>query len=203
MKARAYIPLVRQLITLIVLVGCVGCDVGWGDHLGVVRARDVAGTYTGILEGVTVGSLDSLEDPQRHVIVDLDLLHRVTIREVGALTLRIESRVIPPIRAVVLGVGPVAINAEFVEFEDLDFSGGGLQLDALKVKQIVFVQHEGEWILVLQLIRVGVAAQEAGDDVYVYQYVSYPSTLAGRMNEDEAIRWVNTILRRVSAAQRR
>ena len=192
----------HAVLYLILIVAVVGCDTGLGEQFGVVKARDLSGTYTGVLEGVTVGNLDDLENPQRHVIVDLDLLHEVTIREAGELTLRIESSVIRPLRAIVLGIGPVAINAEFVEFEEVDFSDGDLQFEALKVKQIVFVQHEGEWIIVLQLIRVGVEAQETVDGVYVYQYVSYPSKLAERMNEEEAIRYVNTILRLASAAQR-
>ena len=199
MRTRRLGPAVPYLTLVVALVGCAP---GLGEPLGVVTARDLAGTYTGVLEGVTVGNLAAIDEPQRHVIVDLDLLHQVTIREAGTLTLRIESSVIPPLRAIVLGLGPVAINAEFVEFEDADFSDGQLQFEALKVKQIVFVQHEGEWILVLQLIRVGVGAEASVDGVYVYQYVSYPSTLAERMNEDEAIRYVNTILRLASAAQR-
>jgi hypothetical protein len=173
------------------------------EELGVVRARDLAGTYTGVLQGVTVGADEDIDDWERHVIVDLDLLHALTIREAGEVTLRFESRVIPPLRAIVFGIGPVAINAEFVEFEELAFPGGGLEFEALKVKQIVFVRHQGEWILVLQLVRVDVEAREAVDGVYVYQYVSYPSTVAERMSEEEAIRYVNAILRLASAAQRR
>ena len=105
-------------------------------------------------------------------------------------------------RALVLGAGPVAINAELVEFEDLQISDRRLEFGALKVKQIVFVEYEGEWIVVLQLIRVGVAPQQAVDSIDVYQYVSYPSRVANRMSEDEAIQWVNMILRLASAAQR-
>jgi hypothetical protein len=79
-----------------------------------------------------------------------------------------------------------------------------LEFGALKVKQIVFVEYEGEWIAVLQLIRVGVAPppEQDVDSVAVYQYVSYPSRVANRMSEDEAVRWVNLILRIASAAQR-
>lgn len=86
-----------------------------------------------------------------------------------------------------MGSGPVAINAELIEFEGA--------FEGLKVKQIVFVRYEGEWIVVLQLVRVG-------DEVYVYQYVSYPSSVAAQLNEEEAIRYVNDILRLISAAQR-
>jgi hypothetical protein len=195
-------PLENSVLSLILFVTLGGCAPGLGEPLGVVRARDLSGTYTGVLEGVTVGNLDDIGDPQRHVIVDLDHLHEVRIRAAGELTLRIESSVIPPLRAIVLGIGSVAINADFVEFEGLDVSGGDLQFEALKVKQIVFVQHKGEWILVLQLVRVGVEAPQTVDGVYVYQFVSYPSRVAERMNQEEAILYVNTILRLASAAQR-
>lgn len=171
----------------LMLLACASCDPALVAQLDVVTANDLAGTYTGVLEGVSVSTLDDLEDPQRQVIVDLDLLHQVTIRETGPLTVTIQSPVIPPIRALVVGSGSVAINAEVLEFEG--------QLDAVKVKQIVFVKYEGEWIVVLQLVK-------AGNDVYVYQYVSYPSKVAAHMSEEQAIVYVNEILRLISAAQR-
>ena len=185
----------QQTALYLVLLACVSCDPALVAQLDMVTASDLAGTYTGVLEGVSVSTLDDLEDPERQVIVDLDLLHQLTIRETGALTVTIQSPVIPPLRAIVVGSGPVAINAEFLEFE-------ALQFDALKVKQIVFVQYEGEWIVVLQLVRVGLQAQQTVNDVYVYQYVSYPSKVAAQMSEREAIRYVNEILRLISAAQR-
>ena len=104
-------------------------------------------------------------------------------------------------RALVAGIGPVAVNAQLVELENFEWSDRDIQFDGLKVKQIVFVRHENEWIVVLQLVRVGFEAREP-DEVYVYQYVSYPATLARQMSEDEAIQYVNTILRLISAAQR-
>ena len=177
----------RALCLILILLTCASCDPALVAQLDMVTARDLAGTYTGVLEGVSVSTLDDLEDPQRQVIVDLDLLHQLTIRETGTLTVWIQSPVIPPLRAIVVGSGPIAFNAEVVEFEG--------QFDSLKVKQIVFVQYEGEWIVVLQLVK-------AGNDVYVYQYVSYPSKVTARMNEEEAIRYVNDILRLISAAQR-
>ena len=193
----------RQLTAwYLMLLAAASCDPALVAQLGMITASDLAGTYTGVLEGVSVSTLADLEDPQRQVIVDLDLLHQLTIRETGALTVRIQSPVIPPLHAIVVGSGPVAINAEFLEFEALDVSNGSLQFDALKVKQIVFVQYEGEWIVVLQLVRVGVQAEQNVNDVYVYQYVSYPSKVAAQMNEQEAIRYVNDILRLISAAQR-
>jgi hypothetical protein len=155
-----------------------------------------------VLEGVTVAAEQDLDDPVHHVRVDLDLLHDVTIQATGAVTLRIHSSVIPAMRALVVGAGPVAINVEFVEFEDLSVSQGTLDFGALKVKQIVFVQHDGEWILVLQVVRVGTATPPV-DEVYAYQYVSYPTRVAEQMSESEAIEYVNTILRLASAVQRR
>ena len=187
---------------LILCVGCLGCDPALATQLGMVTASDLAGTYTGVLEGVSVSDPADVENPQRQIIVDLDLLHELTVREAGALTVRIQSSVIPPLRATVVGHGPVAINAEFVEFEALELSQGSIQFDAVKVKQIVFVQYEGEWIVVLQLVRAQVEAEQSVNGVYVYQYVSYPSRVAAHMSEEEAILYVNTILRLISAAQR-
>lgn len=177
----------RALCLILILLTCASCDPALVAQLDMVTARDLAGSYTGVLEGVSVSTLDDLEDPQRRIIVDLDLLHPLTIRETGTLTVRIQSPVIPPLRAIVVGSGPVAFNAEVVEFEG--------QFDSLKVKQIVFVRYEGEWIVVLQLVK-------AGNGVYVYQYVSYPARVAAQMSEEEAIRYVNDILRLISAAQR-
>jgi hypothetical protein len=192
----------QRLSPAVLLVVLMGCDVGFTAPYGVVNARDLSGTYTGVLQAVTVDSLADLDDPERRVIVDIDLLHEVTMRATSDWTLRIESSVIPPLRALVVGAGPVAINAELLEFEDLQVSDRRLTFGALKVKQIVFVEYEGEWIAVLQLIRVGVAPEQDVESVAVYQYVSYPSRVANRMSEDEAIRWVNMILRLASAAQR-
>jgi len=185
------------------IVVLTGCNMGFASPYGVVNARDLSGTYTGVLEAVTVANLDDLSDPARRVIVDIDLLHEVTMRATSDWTLRIESSVIPPMRALVVGAGPVAINVELVEFENLQVSDRRLAFGALKVKQIVFVEYEGEWIAVMQLIRVGVAPTEQNvNSVAVYQYVSYPSRVANQMSEDEAIRWVNLILRLASEAQR-
>ena len=174
-------PLTQRLRPAVLTVVIMGCDLGLVAPHGVVTARDLSGTYTGVLQAVTVGTVDDLDDPERRVIVDMDLLHEVTMRATSDWTLRIESSVIPPMRALVVGAGPVAMNAELLEFEALEFS-------ALKVKQMVFVEHEGEWIAVLQLIRVDVAPEQDVESVEVYQYVSYPSRVARGMSEDAAIR---------------
>jgi hypothetical protein len=187
-------------ISALALVFAVGCSDEVREQLGVVTSEDLAGTYTGVLEGVTVTDLEDLDDPGRQVVVDLDLLHEVTIRETGTFTLTIQSSLVPPLRAIVLGAGPVAINAEFVRFEGLDLSHQDPRFEALEVKQIVFVRYEGEWIFVLQLVHVDV--EEPVDELYVYQYVSYPSEVADRMSNEEAIAYVNAILRLASSAQR-
>lgn len=184
----------QQTALFLILLGSASCDPALVAQLDLVKASDLAGTYTGVLEGVSVATLADLEVAERRVIVDLDLLHQLTIRETGALTVRIQSPVIPPLRAIVVGSGPVALNAEFVEFE--------AEFDALKVKQIVFVQYDGEWIVVLQLVGVGVGTEQSGNGVYVYQYVSYPSRVAAQMEAEEAVRYVNDILRLIAAAQR-
>ena len=189
----------RARLYPILTVACLACDPALVSQLNMVTASDLAGTYTGVLEGVSVNTLDALGNPDRQVIVDIDLLHQLTIHATGPLTVRMQSNVIPPLRALVVGSGPVAFNAELVEFENLDLSADSIHFDAVKVKQIVFVQYEGEWIVVLQLVRASV---EPPNDAYVYQYVSYPSRVAARMSEDEAIVYVNTILRLISAAQR-
>ena len=179
----------RALPLPLLLLACAACDPALMAAHGMLAARDLAGTYTGVLQGVSVHTLDELGDPQRQVIVDIDVLHQVTIRETGPMTVTIQSPVIPPVRAIVVGSGPVAIDAEVLALEG----------NALKVKQIVFVQYQGEWIVVLQLVKVGIPEQE---NVYVYQYVSYPAKVAGRMNEEAVIVYVNEILRLISAAQR-
>ena len=191
----------QSVLCLILILACLGCDPALVTQLGLVTANDLAGTYTGVLEGVSVSNLNDVGDPQRQVIVDVDLLHQLTIRAAGPVTLTIQSSVIPPLRAIVVGKGPVAINAEFVEFEGLNVSDTSLHFDAVKVKQIVFVQYEGEWIVVLQLVRAQVEAQQSVSGVYVYQYVSYPSRVAAQMSKEDAIVYVNTILRLVAAAQ--
>lgn len=188
-------PLTSRLRPAVLIVVLTGCDMGIAAPYGVVNARDLSGTYTGVLQAVTVDDIEAIDDPDRRVIVDVDLLHQVTMRATSDWTLRIESSVIPPMRALVLGAGPVAINAELLEFENS-------QVPQLKVKEIVFVEYEGEWIAAMQLIRVGVTPEQGVDNVAVYQYVSYPSRIATQMSKDEAVRWVNLILRLASAAQR-
>ena len=186
----------------VVAIACLACDPALATQLGLVTAADVAGVYTGVLEGVSVSSPNDVGDPERQVIVDLDLLHELTIHATGTLTLTMRSNVIPPLRAIVVGSGPVAVNAEFVEFENLDIRRDSIHFDAVKVKQIVFVQYEGAWVVVLQLVRAAVEPQQSTNEVYAYQYVSYPSKVAAQMSNEEAIVYVNTILRLISAAQR-
>jgi hypothetical protein len=187
-------------LPLVLIVTLTGCRTGPDEQIGVVGAGDLAGTYTGVLQGVSVDNLDDSEDPDLRVIVDLDLLHALRVEATGALKLRIASDIIPPLRAVVLGVGPVAVNVEFVEFEGFAPADPDPAIEALKVKQIVFVRYQDDWVLVLQIARVGVEAEDS--PVYVYQYVAYPAGVAEAMSEEAAILYVNAILRLASAAQR-
>jgi len=170
--------------------------------LNIVTAKDLAGTYTGVLEGVTVPSLDALGDTSKQVIVDIDLLHKVTATEQGDLKLMLESAIIPKTRAIIAGVGSVAVNLAFVEFEGLDSFPQDSEIRALQVKNIAFVKYNQEWVFVLQIARVGFAADKDLNGVYVYQYVSYPAATAQQMSENEAIQYVNTILKLASSLQR-
>lgn len=188
-------PSKQPIFYLILIVACWSCDPATVTQLGLVTASDLAGTYTGVLEGVSISNLDDLRNPERQLVVDIDLLHRLTVRASGAMTLTMESRVIPPLSAIIVGSGPVAINAEFVEFEGLHVSNDSIHFDAVKVKQIVFVQYQGEWIVVLQLVRAPVDPQQGANQVYAYQYVSYPAKVAAQLSEQDAIVYVNTILR--------
>jgi hypothetical protein len=183
------------LITFLLLgLGCSGSSSGIPD-LHVVTARDLAGPYTGVLEGITVPSLAELGDTSKHVVVDIDLLHPLTATDKGGLNLVLESAVIPKTRTLMLGVGSAAINLQFVEFEGLDAYPADHVNHFLQVKNIVFVNVNGEWILVAQIARVGYAADANLNGVYVYQYVSYPKTMAQQMSRSEAIQYVNSILK--------
>ena len=101
----------HSILYPILTLACLSCDPALATELGMVTADDLAGTYTGVLEGVSVSSADDLNAPDRQVIIDLDLLHQLTVRATGTLTLTMQSNVIPPLRASVVGSGPVAINA--------------------------------------------------------------------------------------------
>jgi hypothetical protein len=184
------------------LSGCEGNRTEQSQNFEVITAEDLAGTYTGVLEGVTVPSLGSTDDRSQQVIVDVDLLHEVTMEDMGGMSLVIESAIIPRTRAIVAGIGSFAINLEFVEFEGLDLFEEDHEIHALQVKQMIFVKHNEEWVFVLQIARVGFDGEKDLDGVYVYQYVSYPPSTAEQMSEDETNQYVNTILRLASEAQR-
>ena len=167
----------------------------------LVTAEDLAGSYDGVLEGVMVSDVNTTGDPDTHVIIDIDLLHTVTLTDLGGVVLSIESSVIPKTRALVIGLSSVAINLEFIEFEDLTSFPQNHEINSLKVKNIIFVKYENEWVFVLQIARIGFAGDSDLDGVYVYQYVSYPSSIA-QMSESDATTYVNNILKLASAAQR-
>ncbi|MBI5544413.1 MAG: hypothetical protein HY901_11015 [Deltaproteobacteria bacterium] len=170
------------------------------DAAGVVTARTVAGTHTGVLEGITIASKDDLNHKDKRVIVDVDILHEVVIEQTGEFEVTISSSILPPIRAIILGAGPVALDLKVVDVE-LSSSPDDRHLKAVEVDQLIFVQQEGEWVLVLQMSRTGLAPEE-GSAVNAYQYVSYPSAIAQQMSRDQAIRYVDAVLDLASQTQR-
>jgi len=193
----------RLGLCVLLLAGCVKTPTDPPlDSFRPVTANDLAGTYQGILEGVTVADLGTVGDPDTHAIVDLDLLHTVTMSRVSDMVLNIQSSIIPKTRAIVIGAGDTAVNVEFIEFEGLFDFPIDHEIHSLKVKNIMFVKDNHEWIFVMQIIREDFARARGLDGVYVYQYVSYPSSVAQQMGRDEAIRHVNRILKLASAAQR-
>jgi hypothetical protein len=167
---------------------------------GIVTAQDVAGPCTGVLQGVSVATKDGLDHKEQRTIVDLDILHTLQIQPTGDFEVAISSDIIPRIRAIVMGVGPVAMGLNVVDIETSS-APDDQHLKSVEVHQIAFVKNEGEWILVLQLAKQGLLP-EGGSSVNAYQFVSYPSRVAQQMSRDEAIRYVDLILDLVSQAQR-
>ncbi len=108
------------VMALFFLSGCEDNRTEQSQNFEVITAEDLAGTYRGVLEGITVPSLGSIDDRSQQVIVDVDLFHEVTMEDMGGLILMIESAIIPRTRAIVVGIGSIATNLEFVEFEGLD-----------------------------------------------------------------------------------
>ena len=166
---------------------CAAVQIGCGalaESAGVVTARTVAGTKIGALEGVTVETREGLRHKEERVIVDVDILHDVVVEQTGDFEVRISSNIIPPIRALILGAGPVAMDLKVVDIE-LSSSPDDARLKAIEVGQFVFVKHEGQWVLVLQMARTGLEP-EAGSAVNAHRYVSYPSEVAQQMSREQA-----------------
>lgn len=186
-------------LTLFVALAHLGCG-ALTEVEGVVSAKTVAGRMTGALEGVTVQTREDLHRKEGRVIVDVDILHDVVIEQVGDFEVRISSDIIPPIRALILGAGPVAMDLKVVDIE-LSSAPGDAHLKSVEVDQLVFVKQEGEWVLALQMARTGLEP-EAGSEVNAYQYVAYPPGVAEEMSREAAIRYVDTVLDLASQAQR-
>ncbi|MGI5861643.1 MAG: hypothetical protein ACOX6T_06235 [Myxococcales bacterium] len=182
---------------------CVAALAGCGplaETAGVVTAKTVAGTKYGALEGISIESRDNLHRKEQRLVVDVDVLHKVVIEQTGELEVTIRSDLLPRIRALILGAGPLAIDLKVVDIE-LSSSPNDSHLNSIEVDQLVFVKHEGEWVLALQMVKTGLQPEE-GSDVNAYQFVSYPSDVAQQMSRDEAIRYVDTVLDLASQAQR-
>ena len=191
MGSKKLLPLLAAALLLLGCSGTSGNDSG--SPLQVVTARDLAGTYTGILEGITVPSMDQLKDTSQQTLIDIDLFHKVTATAHGDLNLVLQSSKIPKTGTLMVGVGDLAINLAFLNFEDLATSPLGAEIRYLEVKNILFVKYNNDWIMVLQIARVGFPGDQNLNGVYVYQYVSYPSDVTQQMAQSEAVQYVNAI----------
>jgi hypothetical protein len=183
-------------VALALCCALAGC--GLADKL--VTADDVAGTHTGALEGISVATKDDLDHKESRIIVDMDILHDIVIEKTGELEVTISSEIIPPIHAIILGAGPVAMDVKVLDIE-LSDNPDDPRLKSVEVDRLVFVKYEGEWVLVLQMAKIGLVP-EAGSTVNAYQYVSYPSAVAQQLSQDEAIQYVDAVLDLASQAQR-
>lgn len=188
----------RQVGFCVLVTLLCGCG-GRGDDT-LVTAKTVAGARQGVLEGVTVASKEALAHKEQRTIVDVDVLHTLEVVEAGLLDVNLSSEIVPPIKATVLGAGPVALNLKVVDVGQ-PAPGQSRQLKNVEVDQLVFVKHDGEWVLALQLSKMGLVP-DSGSTVNAYQYVSYPSSVAQQMSRDEAVAYVDLILDLASQAQR-
>jgi len=177
------------------------CSCGkWEDFF--IGAEDVAGTYTGFLEGINVENEAGLKNRDSQIIIDFDLLHDLHVEPEGDVIVFISSKFIPRFRAIVAGIGNSAMNYEFVSFEGFD-PIKKKSFDAISIQQIIFQKRNGYWIVVLQLVRVGLESED-GDPkgINVYQYFSYPPEIAATMTESVAIQYVNGLFGLLSDVQR-
>ena len=190
-------------------VALAGC--GLKDKL--VTAEDVAGTHTGALEGISVATKGDLDHKESRFLVDMDILHDIVIEKTGEFEVTISSEIIPPIHAIILGAGPVAMDVKVLDIE-LSDDPNDPRLKSVEVDRLVFVKYggsaeadagpagsrAGEWVLVLQMSKIGLVPDQTTANAY--QYVSYPSAVAQQMSQDEAIQYVNVVLDLASQAQR-
>jgi hypothetical protein len=189
------VAVVSIAVALSLLPG--GCG-ALAEQAGVVTARTVAGPKIGVLQGVTVQSREDLGDREKRVLVDMSLLHEVSVEQTGDFEVVISSDLLPRIRATILGAGPVALDLEPIEVE---FPADGSHVQSVEIDQLAFVEQEGEWVLVLQMSKVGLVPED-GSGVNAWQFVSYPSSTAQQMSREAAIVYVDTVLDLASRAQR-
>lgn len=187
-----------------VLAALLACALGGcgllAKEAGLVTAKDVAGDKTGALEGVTIATKSDLDSKDKRVIVDVDVLHGIKVEATGDFEVAISSAVLPRIRATVLGAGPVAMDLKVIDIETSD-SPDDHHLKSVELHQLVFVQYEGEWVLVMQLAKLGLVP-ESGSAVNAYQVVTYPKSVTKELSRDEAIQYVDAVLDLASQAQR-
>ncbi len=186
-------------VTVALTLGCVLALGGCGLKDKLVTADDVAGTHVGALEGVTVATKEDLDHEETRTIVDMQILHEIVIEKTGEFEVTISSAIIPPIHAIILGAGPVAMDVKVLDIE-LSDDPNDPRLKSVEVDRLVFVKYEGEWVLALQMAKIGLVPDETSANAY--QYVSYPASVAQQMSEDEAITYVNAVLVLASQAQR-
>lgn len=181
LQALIWIPL--GLVHLV----CGGCSDAADEIIDRLGADDIAGAYTGVMQGVSVQG----DEMEASVRIAFDLIHPVSVRRSDVFVVTIESDVIPRFRALVVGNDEVKINLDFVAFDG--FLPGDPTIDGIEVKQVVFVRHEGEWVLVLQWSRVGVDP-ELPTGTHVYQFASYPSDVVEEMSEIEALEYLEFVI---------
>jgi len=193
---------VARLARIALALLCAGALPGCGllaREAGLVTARDVAGDKTGALEGVSITKREDLDKKEKRVVVDVSVLHDVRVEAVGDFEVAISSDVLPRIRATVLGAGPLAMDLKVVDIE-LSNDAGDRHLKSVEVHQLVFVQYEGEWVMVLQLAKTGLVP-DSGSTVNAYQYVSYPPSAARELTREAAIQYVDAALDIASKAK--
>jgi hypothetical protein len=189
-----------RFVCVALALGCAAALGGCGLKDKLVTADDVAGTHQGALEGISVATRDDLDHKESRIIVDMDILHEIVIEKTGEFEVTLSSEIIPPIHAIILGVGPVAMDVKVLDIE-LSDSPDDHHLKSVEVDRLVFVKYQEEWVLALQMAKIGLVPEE-GSTVNAYQYVSYPASVAQQMSQDEAIQYVDAVLDLASQAQR-
>ena len=190
--------LVKSALALCVALALGACGL-LAKEAGLVTARDVAGDKTGVLEGISVATKEDLGKKDKRLVVDVDVLHDVKVEATGDFEVVISSDVLPRIRATVLGAGPVAMDLKVLDIETSS-NPDDHHLKSVEVHQLVFVQYEGKWVMVMQLAKMGLTP-DSGSTVNAYQVVTYPPGAAKEMTRDAAILYVDTVLDIASKAK--